>query len=530
MATRGEAGTLAGKGGVPLFTAGLVAVAAAWFAFLLVSNRVVIDDAYISFRYLDNWLGGRGLVYNAGDRVEGYTNFLWIAALAPLRLMGLAPEAASFGLALAALTLLLWAVSSAAASLAGSRAAGILAVLLALSSGSLAFWTGSGMETVLFAALLALANASLARRGRLTVPAALLFGLAVLTRPDGVLFFAAAFLAFALPAAGGVPGGARGLFRAAAAFSVLPALQVLLRVWYYGEWLPNTFYAKATGIEADLLAPGLGYLADFLRSGGVVPLVAAAAVFLVRAGRSRTAVAVALQTVFQAAYTVKIGGDSFPLFRFLLPLLPGFAVLGGCALHGLLARAKKAERWWAPALVVPFALLAAHLDERTSQPGKIAVLRANGAEREAITSWIAAAHPAARSLAVNAAGLIPYRTGLVTTDMLGLTDRHIARVRVSAREEGTRFTGHFKHDGRYVLGRSPDIVLIGGATLWSGRDPKEVIRRAGRTAFTGDREFIAAAVEAGSYRVTADEVLPGEYAVALMKPELLGAGAGDARP
>lgn len=51
--------------------------------FNLVNLYSVADDAYISFRYLDNWLNGLGLVYNPGERVEGYTNFLWIVLLAP---------------------------------------------------------------------------------------------------------------------------------------------------------------------------------------------------------------------------------------------------------------------------------------------------------------------------------------------------------------------------------------------------------------------------------------------------------------
>src|SRR5690606_38133881 len=35
------------------------------------------DDAFISFRYAQNLVEGHGLVYNPGERVEGYTNFLW---------------------------------------------------------------------------------------------------------------------------------------------------------------------------------------------------------------------------------------------------------------------------------------------------------------------------------------------------------------------------------------------------------------------------------------------------------------------
>ncbi|MFQ5608360.1 MAG: hypothetical protein ACE5GA_10465, partial [Candidatus Zixiibacteriota bacterium] len=39
--------------------------------------RWVCDDAFISFRYAKNLADGLGLVFNAGEYVEGYTNFLW---------------------------------------------------------------------------------------------------------------------------------------------------------------------------------------------------------------------------------------------------------------------------------------------------------------------------------------------------------------------------------------------------------------------------------------------------------------------
>src|SRR5438094_320890 len=41
----------------------------------------VVDDAYISFQYARHFAHGEGLVYNVGERVEGYTNFLWVIML-----------------------------------------------------------------------------------------------------------------------------------------------------------------------------------------------------------------------------------------------------------------------------------------------------------------------------------------------------------------------------------------------------------------------------------------------------------------
>ena len=53
----------------------------------------VCDDAFISFRYARNLLEGHGLVYNPGEYVESYSNFLWVLELTALGgVFGLRPE------------------------------------------------------------------------------------------------------------------------------------------------------------------------------------------------------------------------------------------------------------------------------------------------------------------------------------------------------------------------------------------------------------------------------------------------------
>ena len=56
-----------------------------------------VDDAYISLRYLRQWGAGNGLVFNPGERVEGFSNPLWLAVLAPFERFGADPVLASKG-------------------------------------------------------------------------------------------------------------------------------------------------------------------------------------------------------------------------------------------------------------------------------------------------------------------------------------------------------------------------------------------------------------------------------------------------
>ena len=44
------------------------------------------DDAFITMRYARNFAQGLGLVFNPGERVEGFTSFLWTIILAVPRL------------------------------------------------------------------------------------------------------------------------------------------------------------------------------------------------------------------------------------------------------------------------------------------------------------------------------------------------------------------------------------------------------------------------------------------------------------
>ena len=69
------------------------------------------DDAYIAFRYGRNLMQGHGLVFNAGERVEGYTSLLWTLLLAPCTVLPVDVAWCSIALGLAAGLATLWGLS-----------------------------------------------------------------------------------------------------------------------------------------------------------------------------------------------------------------------------------------------------------------------------------------------------------------------------------------------------------------------------------------------------------------------------------
>src|SRR5262245_28850159 len=46
--------------------------------------RNLVDDAMTSVVYAKQLALGNGVVFNVGERVEGYTNFLWVVFMAPI--------------------------------------------------------------------------------------------------------------------------------------------------------------------------------------------------------------------------------------------------------------------------------------------------------------------------------------------------------------------------------------------------------------------------------------------------------------
>ena len=69
--------------------------------------RWVSDDAFISFRYALHLLRGQGLVFNAGEFVEGFTNFLWTLAVFCGLALGLPAEQFSNAISITMYLLLL---------------------------------------------------------------------------------------------------------------------------------------------------------------------------------------------------------------------------------------------------------------------------------------------------------------------------------------------------------------------------------------------------------------------------------------
>jgi arabinofuranosyltransferase len=302
------------------------------------------DDAYIEFRYVANAMAGYGFVWNPPPfhPVEGYTSFLWACVLKLVwQLTGVEPPECANALSLAFGYGTLGFVYAFVARMELPRAMrrhrlALLTLVLFGTATNRTFltWLSSGLETALFnlcfVGWIYEGLTPPSRRGRLWVARlATAAALTALTRPDGLLAVAATLALVVFERLQGTLTWKQlgGL----APLSLIPA-HATWRFFTYGDWLPNTYYAKHVRPWPE---SGARYIACFILEYGVyVWLVMALAwlVVAIRATITRRArpldhahVALTVWVVLGhvAYYTFVIGGDHFEyrVYSYLVPLL-----------------------------------------------------------------------------------------------------------------------------------------------------------------------------------------------------------------
>ena len=306
---------------------------------LVVQYAWLLDDAFVYFRYVDNLLFlGLGLVYNAGEYVEGYSSPLWILLL-------IAARSSEIGYWLiirvvgVACFVVFWALTVDLNRRLSPRTAPIVnfpLVSLAFNYGLLCYFTSGTESPLVIVASVCIAQYVVrSRPSWIDVPVAL----APLIRHELVIPLAGCIL-WRWARTREIPWRVIGISVAA-----LGGLAIF-RTWYYAEWLPNTFYLK----NAFWPSQGWPYLLDTALTYPL-PLItglAALIAWLVAIRRAATSEATPWQipergvllvmAALIALFVIKIGGDARHFRYLIFPF-----VVGTCALGGLTERVL--ERW-----------------------------------------------------------------------------------------------------------------------------------------------------------------------------------------
>ncbi len=466
------------------------------------SSAFLQDDSYITYRYSRNIIRGLGPVFNPGERVEGYTNFLWMMLLASLGIIGIPfatiiPLSQIIGVLCGIGVMVLFFLIVRRHTRGPPVLASIVVFLLA-ANGSFAYWFVSGMETGLFTLLLAAAffiylkeampvgwaSESGTKESRVPPRAqntarnlflcSSLLGLSALTRPEGALFMGIIVLHFVIQAVakGDTPHSARvspyslnlkhlGLL--VLPFVVLVAPLYIWRLSFYGYLFPNTFYAK-TGFSLSYLRSGFEYLANFYKAYGfwglafIAPL--ALAILRRRLKLSSPLFFAVLVLVIHTLYVVSVGGDVLRIYRFFVPVLILFYFLLSEGIW-LLPVPKPVQTGLLVALIPltfwgPFAQprsVRADINRNLYlEHGLVDKMSATG-------RWLNHQLGEDDWFACTTIGAVSYFSDRNMVDMLGLTDQVIAH----SPEDILESKWHWKernYNTRHVLERNPKYIYF----------------------------------------------------------------------
>jgi hypothetical protein len=284
------------------------------------------EDSFIFFRYIDQLFAGNGLVFNNGDKCEGFSSFLWILLLCPFKAAGVPLGLAarfmgmlfSLGTAFAAVLFLKKLIR-------GSYFLPWLTGCWCVTFMPFLFWGQAGLETALtaFELMAFVYSAAFVKKGHLWGGAFLVLGL--MTRPElngsiplyliWILFWKKrnkANLLAALLVAGTVAG-----FH-------------LLRFLYYGDFVPNPVYVKVNGTFSE----GLVCLKGFYSAKHIIWMIPFFLYALLRRAPSKLLVPAFIIVIGYTFFNLYVGGDRFrDHYRFFVPCIAPFMVISAYGLH-----------------------------------------------------------------------------------------------------------------------------------------------------------------------------------------------------
>ncbi|MEL6674340.1 MAG: hypothetical protein AAFR61_19185 [Bacteroidota bacterium] len=296
---------------------------------MLLNAAWLSDDAYITFRTIDNFWHGYGLRWNVAERVQSFTHPLWMMLMAAAH--GLTGEwfltviLVSVGISFLSLHLL-------RKHLAANLWTGVFLLIALLSSKAFVDYCCSGLENPLSYLLMVgfamvFFRKAVSKKSLLTL--CLLVALAAVNRLDTMLLYLVP-LTYAIyrywqelrPRLLDLVG------LLALGFLPLMAWEVFSLV-YYGFIFPNTYYAKVhTGIPGSLyLKQGIVYFFDSLRRDPLTLVLIFTAAILALRTRQAKQISLMIGVMMYMMYILSIGGGFMSGRFFAVPILVAAIVL-----------------------------------------------------------------------------------------------------------------------------------------------------------------------------------------------------------
>ncbi len=429
-----------------------------------------VDDAYISYRYGKNLMEGKGLVYNQGEYVEGYTNFLWTIITAPftqIKAVDVSIFSSTLGLLLSMVNILLVALISKQFSekLAGYLKYLILlpALFLALDD-SIAFWAIGGMEFPMYTLFILgiVYNYFKINEHKKHLYYLITFiMLCTLSRPEGNMIIVIT-LAHMFLFRKHINSFWKVFFTIIGAYALFCLAYYGFKYLFYGQLIPNTFYAKGVTDLSMNLVLGTKYLA--LCVGTRIYIF----IFILFIPFKRAFLDLKLSyllsfVLIYIIYLVVVGGDWMIANRFFVPIVPMLYILSTIGFLNVIYKISiylNNEKKSLKIANISSAVLAVLLFVLTLSllEYKQLIIKDNNARYEMQWSmfgkWLKMNTDPKTVIAVGPAGKIPYYSELYTIDMWGLNNDYIAKTNSKRLQ-----AGHKKFDIDYVLSLNPEFII-----------------------------------------------------------------------
>jgi len=304
------------------------------FPYLIISYNHIGEDCFISYRYVENFIQGKGLVFNEGERVEGYSNFLWVMILSLIRWFGISPVLSSKILGLIFTVLLLWVGSYYSLKKKQRKIDWVYLAtpMMIFFNPMLHYHAGRGLETLFYSFLFLWAIFSFKRRNYTNSSVA--FAALALTRPEGFIYFwlvlPMLFLDIKHSRTENIPYPVPYIrLRFFAPYFIIVFGFWIWRSLYYNDILPNTVYAK-TSFANFYQNPSLQALLQFIISWSYIPLFSLLAIFTYHKEEWELQRSLLIPMFIGGGillFTLSVGQVQADPFRHYIPLVPILIIL-----------------------------------------------------------------------------------------------------------------------------------------------------------------------------------------------------------
>jgi len=454
----------------------------------------LFDDAMIAMRYAWNYSHSQGLVWNSGEYIQGYTNMLMVLVMSIGTFLfsksGAVLSVQVFGVIITIINATLASLISRQIFrqfIEDYKAIKFLSLFVFVGTISyypLLYWSLMGMETSLLAFLLLFSVLLFVKflntdNPILLIWMSILLGLAFTTRMDSIIYTGLIYLYLFIDAL--QQKRIRHPLHLIVSLIIIVLIisgQLLFQKYYYGQWLPNTYTLKLTGLPLlHRIRNGLDFITPFIKYSSFILILSI--LDLITNFKKITLLLMSFLLV-SLLYQIYVGGEAWNYWRIMTPTIPLLIIVFSYAIYGvvnILISSESLSKYFtrnpilfrnnnsAAPLVIIFFIGIMSINSQFFKEASLLWLPYQTLPNHQNVKTALAINELTTpdaSVGVFWGGTIPYYSDRKAYDFLGKSDKYIASLPGdrTLNDRGVNFApGHVKYDLNYsIKGFKPTYV------------------------------------------------------------------------